>query len=262
MPPCFVSPILTRAGAALVVLTCAASVVACNSTVSAPAVPASLTTNGAAQPLGSGTVNTFVTTDASGTPQSIGFRLTRSALSNLPATDTEMPLALPAAAAGTAYKSLVLNWNVHGHPPPGIYDVPHFDFHFYMIDESTRMAISPSDPNALASPPPAAIPTNYVPLAPVVQPMMGVHWIDPASPEFHGTPFTTTFIYGFDDAKLIFSEAMITTAFLATNPSFTAPVAQPQTYPIAGVLYPTSYSVNYDASSDSYIVALTGLVKH
>lgn len=241
-------------------LVCAAGVAACNSS-SPPAsgAGAPATFAGAPQAIGKGTVSSFVSVTASGTPTAIGFRLTRSALTNLPAGDTEIDVPLPAASiAGLPFKDMAINWNPQGHPPPGIYDVPHFDFHFYLIDMAARDAISPSDPNALASPPPDQVPTGYVPLAPAVVPMMGVHWIDPSSSEFHGTPFTKTFIYGFDDGKMIFYEPMVTTAFLATNPSFQASIAQPQTYPSHG-LYPTGYAVSYDAATDSYLVQLTGL---
>jgi hypothetical protein len=252
-----------RGAAALVVVLAAGVFAACGgNTSTTPAAPASpVTTSGSAQSLGSGTASTFVTTDPSGAPTAIGFRLSQSALSNLPATDTEIDLPLPPAASDTAFKDLAIDWNPHGHPPPGIYDVPHFDFHFYMVDAATRATISPNDPSALASPPPDQIPTGYVPLAPQVVPDMGVHWIDPASAEFHGTPFTATFIYGFYDAKMTFIEPMVTLAFLQTNSSFSKPIALPQTYPYAGKYYPTSYSVSYDASTASYTVALTGLVK-
>ena len=240
-------------------LVCAAGFAACNSSSGTTgAAPAPATFAGAAQTIGKGTVNSFVSVGANGTPTSIGYRLTRSALTKLPSSDAEIDVPLPASVTGLPFKDMAINWNAQGHPPPGIYDVPHFDFHFYLIDMATRDTISPSDPNALASPPPDQIPTGYVPLAPAVVPMMGVHWIDPSSSEFHGTPFTKTFIYGFDDGKMIFYEPMVTTAYLATNPSFQASIAQPQTYPSHG-LYPTGYAISYDAATDSYLVELTGL---
>jgi hypothetical protein len=35
-----------------------------------------------------------------------------------------------------------LNWNPHGHIPPGVYDLPHFDFHFYIEPIEKIFAIS------------------------------------------------------------------------------------------------------------------------
>jgi len=247
--------------ATLTLLCSAATLAACSSTAATLPNTAPVTTSGATRALGNGTVASFVTLDASGAPTQIGFRVTRSALTNLPATDTEIDVPLPAAASATAFQDLAIDWNPQGHPPPGIYDVPHFDFHFYMVDAATRATISPNDPNALTTPPSDQIPTGYVPLVPQVVPDMGVHWIDPKSPEFNGQPFTSTFIYGFYDAKMTFIEPMVTTAFLQTNPQFSKAIALPQTYPYAGKYYPTSYSVSYDASSDAYVVALTGLTK-
>lgn len=250
-----------RRCATLLLFSSAGLLAACSSS-SSPAVPAApLTTNGASRALGSGTANTYVITDPSGAPTTIGVQISRSALSNLPATDTEIDLPLPAAAAPTAFQDVAIDWNPQGHPPPGIYDVPHFDVHFYLVDAATRATISPSDPNALNAPPADQVPTGYVQLAPAVVPAMGVHWIDPASPEFNGQPFTSTFIYGFYDGKMNFIEPMITKAFLQSNPSFAKAIALPKTYPYPGKYYPTGYTVFYDATSDSYIVSLTGLTK-
>ena len=235
---------------------------ACNSTSTSTAPASSpITTTGAARSLGSGSANTFVTSDPSGAPTEIGIQVSKSALTNLPAADTEVDLPLPAAAGATAFQDVAIDWNPQGHPPPGIYDVPHFDVHFYMVDSATRATISPADPNALQTPPADQVPTGYAQLAPQVVPAMGVHWFDPASPEFHGQPFTSTFIYGFYDGKMTFIEPMVTTAFLQTKPSLAKPIALPQTYPYPGKYYPTGYRVSYDASADSYIVALTGLTK-
>ncbi|MBS1566007.1 MAG: hypothetical protein JST39_16585, partial [Bacteroidetes bacterium] len=44
-------------------------------------------------------------------------------------------------AAVTPFRHVGLDWNPLGHEPAGIYDRPHFDFHFYMISEADRTAI-------------------------------------------------------------------------------------------------------------------------
>ena len=36
------------------------------------------------------------------------------------------------------FKHQVTNYNPEGHGPPGVYSVPHFDFHFYMVGNDLR----------------------------------------------------------------------------------------------------------------------------
>jgi len=86
------------------------------------------------------------------------------------------------------------HFNPQGHPPPGIYDVPHFDFHFYMMEESDVEEIETGP--ATYSIPDAQIPEGYVrlpvldtdgdgePDTPLVEEEMGEHLVDPTSPEF------------------------------------------------------------------------------
>ena len=45
-------------------------------------------------------------------------------------------LTFPEQASATPFKWLMLNWNPQGHIPPGVYDVPHHDFHFYIMEQS------------------------------------------------------------------------------------------------------------------------------
>ncbi|HEY7597085.1 MAG TPA: hypothetical protein VH969_28315, partial [Actinophytocola sp.] len=48
-----------------------------------------------------------------------------------------------------------------------------------------------------------------------VEPAMGNHLVDPTAPEFNGTPFTHTWIYGVWNTKVTFFEPMITHAWFA-----------------------------------------------
>ena len=36
---------------------------------------------------------------------------------------------------------VVINWEAVGHPPPKVYDVPHFDFHFYLVKRAETMKV-------------------------------------------------------------------------------------------------------------------------
>lgn len=237
---------------------------------------------GETKPLGNGSVHSWITLDNDGRPSSIGVTFTETALSGLPTTDTEYPLALPEQAYArhsvaiascgmsfcgsrlgpppTPFKHIVINWNPHEHEPLGIYGVPHFDFHFYMISPEDRNHITATGDDLVKvgkKPAPEFIPEGYVP-RPGGEPRMGAHWIDPASPEFNNQSFTRTFIYGFYDGNMAFLEPMATIAYLETKPNFSSAVKLPEKYPISAY-YPTRYSVRYDATNKEYTVSLDGM---
>lgn len=209
--------------------------------------------------VGDGTLTSWMTTDARGKPLAVGINLSEGALSGLPHMMTEYVLALPRQASVTPFTHFALNWEPHGHVPPGIYDVPHFDFHFYMMSPASREQITadPNAPGATRQPAQRYVPDGYQ-AAPGVEPRMGAHWIDPASPEFHGRPFTSTFIYGFYNGRMTFIEPMVTVEYLKSMPGLSEAVKVPQAYQKAGY-YPTRYAVKYDPAKKSYIVALQGL---
>jgi hypothetical protein len=221
---------------------------------------------GPAQTLGDGSVHASVTLEE-GVPTSIGVVFTETALSNLPTQPHhgvhETVLALPAEAAVAPYDHVSFDWNPEGHEPPGVYDHPHFDIHFYTITSAERDGINPADTEKVERAPMAEhIPAGYV-ATPGAVPRMGVHWVDPSSPEFTPAGFSRTFIYGFWDGKMNFLEPMITTAFIESvkaSDTQTARFAipQPQAFEVAGY-YPSHYSVSYDDDAKTYTIALDGL---
>jgi hypothetical protein len=155
-----------------------------------------------------------------------------------------------------------LNWNPGGHEPPGVYDTPHFDFHFYVIGDAERRAIDPADPDyrrkAERKPPAELIPERYVMPAPLAFARMGVHWVDTTAAELQGRPFTATFIYGSWDGRVIFAEPMVAKAYLEARPRFSAALPAPPRGRAAGY-YPEGYSVRWDAATREYRITLTGL---
>jgi hypothetical protein len=222
---------------------------------------------GETKPLGNGQVRSWVTLDGSGNPTAIGLTFGEAVLSNLPkepppgAEGTEVSLALPSEAASTAFKHVGLWWNPHGHPPASIYDVAHFDFHFYTITEQERSAITvEGDDVARSNKQPAAefVPEGYVYIPDSAIPRMGAHWVNPLSSEFHGQAFTRTFLYGSYNGQLIFGEPMITKDFLETKTDVTEPIKLPAKYALHAY-YPTKYSVRYDPVKREYTVALEGM---
>jgi hypothetical protein len=216
---------------------------------------------------GNGQVRSFAVLEKqTDKPIQIGFELSTGALANLPGGEADhheasFVVALhPKVKAATVFDHLVADWNSSGHEP-GPYLLPHFDFHFYMLSLSQRLAITASDPLSVAPLPADYLPADYIgPLGP--EPQMGGHCVDITSPELgiFAPPqtFTHTFIYGAYDSKVVFYEPMVTHDYLSTGAGGTFTIKQPMKFSKAGY-YPTSYSITKDASGNRYVV-LSGFV--
>ncbi len=257
---------------------------------------------GTAVRVGGGYARAYVLYEAGdrGAPVEIGVALDERALEDLPAPNPNAPrtspdghehvdnhpylLSLPRPGVAP-YRFVELDWNPGGHEPPGIYDTPHFDFHFYTVPPAERAAIVPSDPRfqekADRLPPEHERPASYVVAAPPGAPapgvpLMGVHWVDVGSPELQGMfgkpeayrPFTRTFIYGSWDGRFHFVEPMITRAHLLARKAAENPaerdeviaVPTPSSYSEPGY-YPGAYRITWDDEAKEYRVALTKLVR-
>lgn len=146
------------------------------------------------------------------------------------------------AMDATLFKTIGIDWNPAGHEPAGIYTTPHFDFHFYLITETERLAAT--DMGRLTALPNAAyLPPTYFSTGPV--PQMGTHWLDATSPELapvNPAPFTQTFVYGSYDGKVNFYEPMITLDYLKKTPLLERAIPQPTKFAVAGY-YPTKMIV-------------------
>ncbi len=213
--------------------------------------------------IGNGAAHAWIETDEQNHPKSAGITFDQSAFSNLPATDgNEYILSLPADKLGLPFDHIGLNWNPHGHPPEHVYDKPHFDVHFYMIDEHAQMGIPAFETDStgfLNYPAPGYLPANYVPI-PGGEPMMGAHWVDLTSPELNQSapqPFTQTFIFGSFGGQVIFYEPMITLDFLTKTQTFTRDIPQPQKFGKDGY-YPTIMSITH--ADGSVNITLSGYV--
>jgi uncharacterized protein len=220
--------------------------------------------------IGNGAAWTWVECDEKGTPARFGLTFTETALSGLPADPPlsqpgvwEYPLPLPPQVDVPPYTHIVVNWEPRGHLPPGVYDVPHFDFHFYLIDpvERARITCKDSDqPRCSAKPDARFIPVGYIMPQGTDAPRMGAHWIDPSSPEFNKRSFTMTFIYGSYDGGLAFLEPMAARAYLDMKPDTSEAIKLPAEYQRRGY-YPSAYSIKYDPARREYTIALDGLVR-
>jgi hypothetical protein len=217
---------------------------------------------GSVTQMGGGTGRSFVTLDGSGTHTELGVTFTEAALSGLGDDPDEFFFDLPIRMLGTPFRHVVINWEPHGHPPAGVYTVPHLDVHFYMITSQVREAIDLTDPavaaKAAVKPSAELLPTGYV--AGMASSWMGLHWRDPSGPEFSGQPFTKTVIYGSYDGAVTFLEPMLAKSFLESKPSNVKTALKlPATFGSRGY-QPTSYTVHWNASTREYRVVLTDLV--
>ena len=215
--------------------------------------------------VGDGSGRAYVILDRAGAPTELGLAFTAGALTGLPAGTTEYLFPLPEEAAETPYEHAVLNWQPTGHPMPAVYAVPHFDAHFYTITNAERDTLTAAAVSDLAArmarlPQASFVPAGYTGDGMAVA-RMGKHWRDPSSPELNGQPFTATMIFGSYDGAFIFTEPMVTTAYLATKPApVVTPLRLPAQYAIPGY-HPTSYTVGWDAEAGEFRIAMSGLVR-
>lgn len=215
---------------------------------------------GDTQAIGDGVVSSWVYVDGDH-PSALGVTFSEAALSHLPEANTQYLLRLPETAEHAPFDHFALDWNPHGHFPEQFYGAPHFDFHFYLISpEMQRQITGTGADEARILKPPAApyLPEGYVPAAPGVA-HMGLHWVRPEFHEFHGQPFTESFLFGSYNGRLAFLEPMITLAFFQSRPAkVDSPVPQTRTVQQSGY-YPTRYTIAYDPVRHTYTVALEGL---
>lgn len=176
------------------------------------------------------------------------------------------------------------HYNPEGHPPPGVYTVPHFDFHFYMMDEDDVADI----PFGVAAYdiPKDQIPDEYVFGDPrIIEAEMGEHLLDSTSPEiaqWDEDQFTHTYIYGAYDTgidpdspdgwtgedegdglpiyvgnnrgQLHFVEPMVTVDFIGNRleEETAVSVATPEAFSVADE-YPTKYVMKPDGEGGVFI---------
>ncbi len=231
---------------------------------------------GPAVRLGDGSARTYVIVESE-RPLEVGVAVDQAFLTSLPEDGAPGGLVMPNGHSmfeyalempeghGTPFQHATLDWIPAGHEPPGIYDKPHFDVHFYTISAEERRAIRPDDPTFLEKgarlPEAEFVPAGFVDPGMGAVPMMGVHLVDPTSPELRAEapePFTHTFLYGSWDGRLIFLEPMVTTAFLAEKHDLSFPIAVAERYDPEGY-YPASYSIRWDDAAGEYRISLTDL---
>lgn len=170
----------------------------------------------------------------------LGVTLDRAALASLPAKERRVDLV----TSDAPFRLVEIDWHPHGHPPQGIYTVPHFDAHFYVIPKSERDAIAFAAPGSVAKPADAIVPMGYMSDG-TVEPQMGMHYVSPAQPEFHGKPFMASQIWGYNKGHLAFVEAMFSLKFVHSKQQWVQAIPQPKAAkPIQGLPHTMAVSPN------------------
>jgi hypothetical protein len=249
---------------------------------------------GAISSVGNGMVSSYAEFDKNGAPKAIGIVFQDSVLEGLPSAPSdghhcfdrnkdgkidaeaecvathEWVIPLPSEAARRSeipFKWVGLNWNPHGHIPPGVYDLPHFDVHFYIepIEKVFAVESGPCGPEfvrcdqfELATKP---LPSNYMnpdfKNVGAVAPAMGNHLIDQTSPEFNGKKFTRTWIYGVYDGRATFYEEMLTRDYLLSQPTACFPIKPVAAVGVKGY-YPAQSCIRYNSQAKEYTVSMEG----
>ena len=218
--------------------------------------------------MGNGHARSWININHDGTPLAIGVEMTDGALQNLPQDPGDFAastfvLTLHQKAKGiTPFDHIVLNWNVHGHEPQHVYDIPHFDFHFYKISLADQLAIPPYEvaPAGFDNEPPAGyLPPLYLHTAGGV-PQMGAHWVDLLADELNGLPFIHTFIYGSYNGHVTFEEPMITLGTLQSGNIIHKEIRQPGHFDPANTSYPARYNIWQDNSNNRHYVSLDNMI--
>lgn len=221
-------------------------------------IPSSNTFYGSSVPIGKGVARAWVSVNSNGDPTAVGINISEKGLEELPDSMAQFVLPLPIGKGKGFYTHALLDWNPEGHEPSGTYDLPHFDFHFYIIPNEDRMAIGLTDTVKFANAPVSKyVPSSYMQI-PGGVPEMGAHWADLLSSEFNGQPFTKTYVWGSYDGKFVFWEPMVTLKYLLSHPNDLDTLRQPKAYQHDG-WYANSYKVSYSTNLNEYTVALTNL---
>lgn len=219
-----------------------------------------------------GSVTTWAVQRGNGVVDEMGATISMTTIQNAPTTFPGGPgpagavavLKFPESVRGKTFiDHFELHWEPHGHPPLGIFDKPHWDFHFYSIPEAQVRLI---EPNASALPRPAAVPSGWLNaanddeyLAQVV-PQMGFHSLESRVLD-PGYVFDHTLIFGYWKGQNIFVEPMITKAWFEKEEDrqYSQAIPVPPGIP-SGTRYPTRLEVRYASEASVYTITFKDFV--
>jgi hypothetical protein len=199
--------------------------------------------------------------DDAGIVTQVGFSVDRETAESM-AIGVAIPLSLPAEVVEqTLFDHIQIDFMNEGHTP-GPFLVPHFDFHFYTVGNEEILAVDCVDepmPEDSRIPTPYIIPDTAIDPTGTCVPAMGVHAINPTSPELapdSTTPFTEHFILGYHNGEMTFIEPMIAQSVLAAGTELSGNVPRPDTFGKT-TLYPATWSLALSADGTEYEVSFS-----
>ena len=163
-------------------------------------------------PVGKGVVSAWIKTSKNDDLLKVGNILSSKALLKLPDEMVQYVLVLPRNKGNHFYTHLPFDWNQAEHKPPGIHNLSHFEFRFYIIFNEDKLAIPSINPTCIDPPRDAIyVPPIYAQLPGLIS-QMGADWINVTSPELPPTvaKFMKKFIWESPDGEFTFWESMIT----------------------------------------------------
>lgn len=248
--------------------------------------PKGITDWGESIKLGDGEITAFSSVTPSGNPKAVGIHLADGTLDALPYEEDfengevegrkihgvwSKPFSLdfpdstpdPISYAGCG-------WNPSGHTPVGVYNKPHFDFHYHFYESEVVNQIAPGVIEDLSD---EKIPDGYQLIeGGAVIPAMGAHLAPEDAPEFNDrndpSDWQETLIWGAADVdgdgeyENNYVEPMITVDYFQNHLDGVEKqdISQPAVYPKNGY-YPTTYTVR-DLGDGGYAVVMEGFEEH
>ncbi|MFV1990392.1 MAG: hypothetical protein ACC652_06595 [Acidimicrobiales bacterium] len=180
------------------------------------------------------------------------------------------------------FRHAYFSFHPMGHVPPGIYDMPHFDFHFYLVSSNVRKAMAPEAVSSAMEPVAGGyLPASYRASAKYNNfywPYMGTHFISDHTGEIKITEagdiepgaerFDQTFVYGTFGGDVVFLEPMVSSWYLESikasdESQKTFDVELPARFKEAGyypMKYRIAYSVHPMTGEGYYTVSIEDLV--
>ena len=220
--------------------------------------------NGTSELVGNGVVAAYIRFLQDGSPDQVGITLTYSILTGLDnVNEKSVTLEFDKSTNNTPFDHITFKWEPNGHPPQGIYTLPHFDVSFYLISEADQNNIrvtGTDSATAYKTPEADKVPAGYALLPNSGADSMGVYYYDTTAAEFHGAKFTKSFLYGFYNASMIFMEPTVTKEFLDGKNYFRGTIKQPKSYPKPGY-YPQTFIITNNPSQKLFAIYLTDFVK-
>ena len=220
------------------------------------------TRRGESAELFGGTLSTYeVRNPDAADPHRIGFTLPMKTVIEAAGEDDDESIVIDFPEEDgfrTFSNHMYIHYMAEGHAPEGVYNVPHFDFHFYRISSDDRDEIDC---------PETAVPAGRLPKGYIIpglgeapdgtcEPDMGVHAIPADAPELNGGAFERTMVFVYHEGRIVAIEPMITRESLAKGESFTMSIPAP-TQDEPETLWPAQMEVSFDSLRQEYSFTLT-----